>query len=377
MADAMFTLGGDLPVRRLGLGTGGLVGPGYWGPRGERGEAVALLRTAVARGVTLIDTADNYGPGLAEELIAEALYPYPEELVVATKGGVVRTGPDRWHPAGRPEELRRMCEASLRRLRVERIGLYQLHRFDPEVPVAEQLGALAELRAEGKIRHIGLDTVTAHQLATALDSVPVASVQNPFNLLDRSSAEVLALCEARGIAFLPYYPLGSGTLTSESALGSKYESEMLREAACLIKGAQENGLLSVIWMYPRGKAVINEKDSHLIAGAAGVAACLGADFVKVNAPKGEGMTSAEALREAVAAAGRTRLICAGGGSTDPNKFLSDLYDQIHIAGASGNATGRNIHQKGLDEAIRFCNAISAITIEGKSVEEAVSIFKGL
>jgi aryl-alcohol dehydrogenase-like predicted oxidoreductase len=217
MADAMFTLGGDLPVRRLGLGTGGLVGPGYWGPRGERGEAVALLRTAVARGVTLIDTADNYGPGLAEELIAEALYPYPEELVVATKGGVVRTGPDRWHPAGRPEELRRMCEASLRRLRVERIGLYQLHRFDPEVPVAEQLGALAELRAEGKIRHIGLDTVTAHQLATALDSVPVASVQNPFNLLDRSSAEVLALCEARGIAFLPYYPLGSGTLTSESA----------------------------------------------------------------------------------------------------------------------------------------------------------------
>ncbi len=160
-------------------------------------------------------------------------------------------------------------------------------------------------------------------------------------------------------------------------LGSEYESEMLKEAARLIKDAQRNGLLSIIWMYPRGKAVANEKDSHLIAGAAGVAACLGADFVKVNAPKGEGMTSAESLREAVVAAGRTKLICAGGGSTDPNKFLSDLYDQIHIAGASGNATGRNIHQKSLDEAVRFCNAISAITIEGKNVAEAVNIFKGL
>ncbi|MEU9375874.1 aldo/keto reductase [Streptomyces sp. NPDC048255] len=217
MVHTSFTLGGDLPVRRLGLGTGGLVGPGYWGPRGGRAEARELLRTAVERGVTLIDTADNYGPELAEELIADALHPYGEELVVATKGGVVRTGPDQWHLAGRPEQLRAMCEASLRRLRVERIGLYQLHRFDPSVPMAEQLGALAELRAEGKIRHIGLDTVTAGQLRLARESVPVASVQNPYNLLDRSSAEVLELCEAHGIAFLPYYPLGSGALTRESA----------------------------------------------------------------------------------------------------------------------------------------------------------------
>ncbi|MFI5668447.1 aldo/keto reductase [Streptomyces sp. NPDC051704] len=217
MVDDVFLLGGELPVRRLGLGTGGLVGPGYWGPRGSRAGARALLRTAVERGVTLIDTADNYGPDLAEELIAEALHPYGERLVVATKGGVVRTGPDRWHAAGRPEQLRAMCEASLRRLRVESIGLYQLHRFDPAVPVAEQLGALAALRAEGKIRHIGLDTVTAEQLRRALEVVPVASVQNPYNLMDRSSAEVLALCEARGIAFLPYYPLGSGALTRESA----------------------------------------------------------------------------------------------------------------------------------------------------------------
>ncbi|MER5483242.1 aldo/keto reductase [Streptomyces sp. NPDC002812] len=215
--DETFALGGDLPVRRLGLGTGGLVGAGYWGPRAERSASVALLRTAVARGVTLIDTADNYGPHLAEELVAEALHPYGEDLVVSTKGGVVRTGPDEWHAAGRPEELRAMCEASLRRLRLDRIDLYQLHRFDPAVPPAEQLGTLAELRAEGKIRHIGLNTVTAEQLREALSLVPVASVQNPYNLLDRSSAELLALCEERGIAFLPYYPLGSGALTRESA----------------------------------------------------------------------------------------------------------------------------------------------------------------
>ncbi|MFG2877035.1 aldo/keto reductase [Streptomyces sp. NPDC048337] len=217
MAERIFNLGGDLPVGRLGFGTGGLVGPGYWGPRGGRTEARELLRTAVERGVTLIDTADNYGPDVAEELIAEALHPYGDRLVIATKGGVVRTGPDEWHVAGRPERLREMCEASLRRLRVERIDLYQLHRFDPAVPMAEQLGALAELRAEGKIRHIGLDTVTAEQLRLALESVPIASVQNAYNLLERGSAEVLALCEERGIAFLPYYPLGSGSLTRESA----------------------------------------------------------------------------------------------------------------------------------------------------------------
>ncbi|MEU9418543.1 aldo/keto reductase [Streptomyces sp. NPDC048272] len=217
MTDTMFRLGGDLPVRRLGLGTGGLVGPGYWGPRGKPAEVSALLRTAVELGVTLIDTADNYGPDLAEELIAEALYPYAEGLVIATKGGVVRTGPDQWHVAGRPEQLREQCEASLRRLRVERIDLYQLHRFDPALPAVEQLGLLAQLQAEGKIRHVGLDTVTAAQLASALELMPIASVQNPYNLLDRSSADVLALCEAQGIAFLPYYPLGGGALTRESA----------------------------------------------------------------------------------------------------------------------------------------------------------------
>ncbi|MFF7903444.1 aldo/keto reductase [Streptomyces sp. NPDC007920] len=209
----MFTLGGDLPVRRLGYGTAQLTGPGYWGPRGDARDAVAVLRRAVERGVTLIDTADNYGPSVAEELVAEALYPYPEDLVIATKGGVVRTGDSAWHVDGRPERLRAMCEASLRRLRLERIDLYQLHRLDPAVPMAEQLGALDELRAEGKIRHLGLDTVSAEQLSSALELTSVASVQNRYNLADRASEPLLELCEARGIAFLPWFPLGNGALT--------------------------------------------------------------------------------------------------------------------------------------------------------------------
>ncbi|MFJ2737122.1 MULTISPECIES: aldo/keto reductase [unclassified Streptomyces] len=209
----MFTLGGDLPVRRLGYGTAQLTGPGYWGPRGDARDAVAVLRRAVERGVNLIDTADNYGPSVAEELVAEALYPYPEDLVIATKGGVVRTGDSAWHVEGRPEQLRAMCEASLRRLRLERIDLYQLHRLDPAVPMAEQLGALDELREEGKIRHLGLDTVSAEQLAAAMELTSVASVQNRYNLADRASEPLLELCEERGIAFLPWFPLGNGALT--------------------------------------------------------------------------------------------------------------------------------------------------------------------
>ncbi|MEU6419959.1 aldo/keto reductase [Streptomyces spiralis] len=207
------TLGGELPVRRLGYGTAQLTGPGYWGPRGAAGDAVAVLRRAVERGVTLVDTADNYGPSIAEELVAEALHPYPEGLVIATKGGVVRTADNAWHVDGRPESLRAMCEASLRRLRLERIDLYQLHRLDPAVPMAEQLGTLDELRTEGKVGHIGLDTVTAEQLAAALELTEVVSVQNRYNLLDRASEPLLKLCEEHGIAFLPWFPLGNGELT--------------------------------------------------------------------------------------------------------------------------------------------------------------------
>jgi aryl-alcohol dehydrogenase-like predicted oxidoreductase len=215
MVSESFTLGGGTTVRRLGYGAAQLTGPGYWGPRGDVRDAVAVLRRAVERGVTLIDTADNYGPSIAEELVAEALHPYAEGLVIATKGGVVRTSDRAWHIAGRPERLRAMCEASLRRLRLDTIGLYQLHRLDPEVPMAEQLGALGELRDEGKIRHIGLDTVDAEQLAAALELTDIASVQNRYNVLDRASEPLLKLCEARGIAFLPWFPLGNGSLTSD------------------------------------------------------------------------------------------------------------------------------------------------------------------
>ncbi|MFE9769406.1 aldo/keto reductase [Streptomyces sp. NPDC005808] len=215
MLEEAFDVGGELPVRRLGYGTAQLTGPGYWGPRGDARDAVAVLRRAVERGVTLIDTADNYGPSIAEELVAEALHPYPQGLVIATKGGVVRTSESAWHIAGRPEQLRAMCEASLRRLRLDTIDLYQLHRLDPHVPLAEQLGALDELRTEGKIRHIGLDSITAEQLESARELTDIASVQNCYNLLDRSSEALLHLCEAHGIAFLPWFPLGNGSLTSD------------------------------------------------------------------------------------------------------------------------------------------------------------------
>lgn len=216
MIPEIFELAGQLPVRRLGYGTAQLTGPGYWGPRGEARDAVAVLRRAVERGVTLIDTADNYGPSVAEELVAEALYPYPAGLVIATKGGVVRTGADAWHIEGRPERLRAMCEASLRRLRLDTIDLYQLHRLDPDVPMAEQLGALDELRREGRIRHIGLDSVTTEQLDAARELTDIASVQNRYNLTDRASEPLLRLCEAHGIAFLPWFPLGNGSLTTDA-----------------------------------------------------------------------------------------------------------------------------------------------------------------
>ncbi|MFC4009985.1 aldo/keto reductase [Nonomuraea purpurea] len=212
MISQSFDIAGELRVSRLGYGTGMLTGPGYWGPRLDPGQAAAILRRAVERGVTLIDTADNYGPDLAEELVAKALHPYPGDLVVATKGGVVRTGPNLWHVAGRPEQLRAMCEASLRRLRTDTIDLYQLHRIDPDVPLADQLGTLAELRREGKIRHIGLDTVTVEELERALEITEIAAVQNRFNLLDRESEPVLRVCEERGLAFLPWFPLGNGSL---------------------------------------------------------------------------------------------------------------------------------------------------------------------
>ncbi|MCD0453227.1 aldo/keto reductase [Actinocorallia sp. API 0066] len=203
MAFGMFFIGSDLPVHRLGFGTARFVGDGHWGARGERADAVALLRRAVEAGVDLVDTAGDFGPGIAEEIVAEALHPYPLGLIVATKGGVTRTSATEWHIDGRPQALRAACEESLRRLRQDTIDLYQLHRIDPQVPLTEQLGTLVELREEGKIRHIGLDGVSAAQLRAALEITEIVSVRQRFHLFDRAATTLLELCEERRIAFLP------------------------------------------------------------------------------------------------------------------------------------------------------------------------------
>jgi pyridoxine 4-dehydrogenase len=202
------SIGGDLEVNRLGFGAMRITGRGIWGPPADHDEAVRVLRRAVELGVEFIDTADAYGPDVSEELIAEALSPYPEGLVIGTKGGLLRGGPGDWRPDGRPEHLRAACEGSLRRLRVDQIALYQLHRPDPAVPLEDSIGELVSLRAEGRIRHIGLSNVSARQLARALEATPIASVQNRYNPADRASDEVVELAATRGLAFLPWAPVG-------------------------------------------------------------------------------------------------------------------------------------------------------------------------
>ena len=211
-AAGSMTLGGDLVVRRMGFGAMRLTGQGIWGDPPDRARAHAVLRRAVELGVNLIDTADSYGPEVSETLIAEALRPYPAGLVVATKGGLTRSGPGQWHRNGRPEHLRQACEGSLRRLRVDRIDLYQLHAVDAAVPLEHSLGELIRLRSEGKIRHIGLSNVSVEQLQRARALVPIVSVQNRYNLGDRASEDVLQLCAREGLGFLPWYPVGAGAL---------------------------------------------------------------------------------------------------------------------------------------------------------------------
>ena len=203
-------IGGDMVVRRMGFGAMRITGDGIWGDPADRGQAKATLRRVVELGVNFIDTADSYGPHVSEELIAEALHPYPEDLVIATKGGLVRPGPGRWVPNGRPEHLREVCEGSLRRLRLEQIPLYQLHRVDPGVPLEESLGALVRLKEEGKIRHIGVSNFSEEQLKTAQALTAVVSVQNRYNVSDRSSQAVLDVCELEQIAFLPWAPIQQG-----------------------------------------------------------------------------------------------------------------------------------------------------------------------
>lgn len=213
-ASGTFTIGGDLSVYRMGFGAMQITGRGVWGPPTDPAECIRVLKRAVELGITLIDTADSYGPLVSEELIARALRPYPNELVIATKAGFERPGPGKWVTNGRPEYLRAECEGSLRRLGVERIDLFQLHRIDKKVPEDEQFGLLAELLQEGKVRHVGLSEVTVPEIERARKTVPISTVQNRYNLVDRESEAVLDFCTANGIGFIPWYPLATGDLAS-------------------------------------------------------------------------------------------------------------------------------------------------------------------
>lgn len=206
-----FAIGGELTVTRLGFGAMRITGPGIWGPPEDRDEALAVLRRLPELGVDFVDTADAYGPHVSEELIREALHPY-DGIVVATKAGLVRTGPGEWHAVGRPEYLRACCELSLRRLGVEAIDLFQLHRIDPQVPRDEQFGVLADLQREGKVRHLGLSEVSVEEIDAARAVFPVATVQNRYNLVDRAHEDVLEHCERERIGFIPWFPLAAGDL---------------------------------------------------------------------------------------------------------------------------------------------------------------------
>jgi pyridoxine 4-dehydrogenase len=217
-AAGTFALGGDLVVNRMGFGAMRITGPGIWGDPPDRDEAVRVLRRAVELGVQLIDTADSYGPFVSEDLIAAALRPYPPELVIATKGGLVRTGPEQWHPVGRPEYLVQCVEMSLRRLKLDCIDLYQFHEIDAQVPLEDSIGALADMQHEGKIRHIGVSNFTVAELARARAVATIVSVQNEYNIADRRSEDVLEACTRDGLGFLPWAPIADGRLTRPGAV---------------------------------------------------------------------------------------------------------------------------------------------------------------
>lgn len=208
-----FRLGGDLDINRLGYGTMQLTGKGVWGEPRDRDEAVRVLKRAVELGVNFFDTADSYGPDVAETLLREALHPYGDDIVIATKAGLTRQGPDLWAPVGRPAYLRQQAEMSLRRLGIDRIDLFQLHRIDPDTPFADQIGELKKLQDEGKIRHVGLSEVTVTQVEAARKIVPIVSVQNLYNLTNRSAEELLDWSTEQGIGFIPWFPLATGKLS--------------------------------------------------------------------------------------------------------------------------------------------------------------------
>ena len=274
-AAGTFRLGGDLPVHRLGFGAMRITGKGIWGPPEDRGEALRVLRRVPELGIDLIDTADSYGPHVSEELIAEALHPYPEGLVIATKAGLERPGPDQWTPNGRPEYLRRCIDGSLQRLRLERIDLYQLHRIDPEVPADEQLGVMAELQSQGKIRHFGLSEVGVDEIEAARRILPVASVQNRYNLADREQWEsTLDYCEREGIAFIPWFPLAAGPLAREGGPVDRIARQL---------GATP-GQVALAWLLRRSPVMLpipgTSKVKHLEENVAGASLQLDDDALR-------------------------------------------------------------------------------------------------
>ena len=260
-----FSIGNDLRVARLGFGSMRLTGKGIWGPPENRAEAIAVLQRAVELGINFIDTADSYGPHVAEELIAEALYPYPAGLVIATKGGFDRSGPDRWVENGRPEHLVSACEGSLRRLRLDRIDLYQLHRIDSKVTAEDQLGTLKNLQAQGKIKHIGLSEVNVGEIKHAQAIVDIVSVQNRYSVIDRGSEDVLDYCEQQNIAFISWYPLAAGRLTGP-------DSPIVRVAKQLNATPSQ---VAIGWLLKRSKVMLpipgTSKVQHLEENVAAAA----------------------------------------------------------------------------------------------------------
>ncbi|WP_243058946.1 aldo/keto reductase [Nocardioides sp. SR21] len=224
-ASGTFAIAGDLPVVRLGYGAMQLTGPGIWGEPRDADEAIRVLRRALELGITFIDTADSYGPEVSERLIGEALAPYADDVVIATKAGLTRQGPDIWTQLGQPAYLRQQCEMSLRRLKLERIDLFQLHRIDANFPLEDQIGLLLELQQEGKIRHIGLSEVSVDEIEAARKIAPIATVQNLYNLAERRSEDVLDHCEREGIGFMPWFPLATGQLSKEDGPLAKASAE--------------------------------------------------------------------------------------------------------------------------------------------------------
>ena len=270
-----FLIGGDLPVHRLGYGTMRLVGDGAWGEPADQAEARRVLRRAVELGITLIDTADAYGPEIAERLIAEALYPYPSGLIIATKGGITRQGPAKTEYVGRAGYLIQCVEMSLRRLKLDRIDLYQLHRIDPRTPLEESLGALKQMQEQGKIRHIGLSEVTPAEIEAAGKIVKVTTVQNRYSLSDRSHEETLAYCERQNIAFLPWYPMAGGKLLRPDSPSAQTLSAIAAHHQA--SAAQ----LSIAWLLQRSPVMLpipgTSKVAHLEENVAAASLKLSAD----------------------------------------------------------------------------------------------------